>query len=866
MRTYLLLFALIIGLGVQTLGCRPERTSEAEKLSGFLTTYVTQPITNEKILPDTVLSNDLESNLISLKGTPGEFKAATFTVNAPINTPDVTVNVSNLVGTAGAIPSSAVDIRVVKSWYQDEGRGIGGVDFSGQKVLVPELLLKDDKLVVAGQTYDAAFQELGTPSPSASLTPDLKGSLNVYENNIIAPDIDNIGGGLWKAQIFSPSINHMVNQIKLRLTKTGNPTGDVTVSIRDADINGLPSGRDLAIASIPCTSITESNWYTFNLDKAVDLKAGTKYSILIQASGSDLTDNTIWYFVSRSNPYSPGCVTVSDTSGLTWSTVEDTENYLKMTDGTYRWISNPTKVDWYTIPTPTELPVQDSDTLQPIDLSAGKNKQFWVLIKIPQTAQAGTYTGNISLLNSLGELANVQLRVEVLPFTLSPSMLEYDLFYCGESNSAYPNGTISHQYKSDQQMKAEFQDMVAHGINNVSLGIYGHEIRDWYNLGNLLAAKNAVGMKNDLYYNWLGDDNNDGGLNWRTSDPNMLEAIKQATRDIISFAGQYGVTDVYAYGLDEAYEESEVLKFKPSFQAVHEAGGKVYIAGLETRGNYSSLLGDTIDMIDNNGKPDYQAAEKWHSIGSKIFCYGNPQVGVENSDVYRRNYGILLWQNDYDGAMNFTYQGGAGAIWNDFDSANYKDHVFAYPTINGVIDTIEWEGWREGVTDIRYLTTLLDDIKIAKTQGQDTSVAETWVARLKNTDLSTADLDKFRSEVIDNILSLMKPPIVVASAAGNITTDGATLKGILGDKGSANRIVVSFEYGLTPNDYSKTVSAVPSTLTDAGPFSASITGLIPDTTYHYRVKVVGDRITYSDDKTFTTASDSWWSRLWHWLF
>ena len=30
----------------------------------------------------------------------------------------------------------------------------------------------------------------------------------------------------------------------------------------------------------------------------------------------------------------------------------------------------------------------------------------------------------------------------------------------------------------------------------------------------------------------------------------------------------------------------------------------------------------------------------------------------------------------------------------------------AYPMTDGVIDTIQWEGYREGVNDIRYLATL----------------------------------------------------------------------------------------------------------------------------------------------------------------
>ena len=496
-----------------------------------------------------------------------------------------------------------------------------------------------------------------------------------------------------------------------------------------------------------------------------------------------------------------------------------------------------------------------------MDIAAGENKQFWVLVRIPEIAASGTYTGIIYLSNESGELERIWLQLDVLPFTLSPPMLEYALFYIGESSTVYPDGSISHQFKSDRQMQVEFQNMLDHGIYNVSLGGYGHDIRDWYNLGKLLKTKNVVGMRNrPLYYNFLGDDNYAGGLNWRTTDLREREAIRQATRDVINFAKQYGVTDVYAYGLDEKYDQDEILEYKPNFRAVHEAGGKVYIAGLESLGNYFNLLGDSIDMINNTGVPDAEVAALWHSVGVRVFCYGNPQVGMEKPETYRRNYGLLLWQRDYDGTMNCAYQSGMADIWNDFDGV-YKDHVFAYPTVNGVVDTIQWEGWREGVSDVSYLTTLLNKIEVAKVQGKDISDAEAWLADLKVTDLSTVDLNTLRAEMIYHILSLIIPPTVTTDVASSITTSGATLNGNLTNIGSAGRVTVSFEYGLT-NSYGGTVAGILPTLTSTRAFVALITDLSPDTLYHYRTKAVGDGTAYGNDQTFTTLPKYWWQRWW----
>ncbi len=92
-----------------------------------------------------------------------------------------------------------------------------------------------------------------------------------------------------------------------------------------------------------------------------------------------------------------------------------------------------------------------------------------------------------------------------------------------------------------------------------------------------------------------------------------------------------------------------------------------------------------------------------------------------------------------------------------------------------------------------------------------------------------------------------------SSAAGGITTTTATLNGII----NANNLsaTVTFEYGLTAA-YGSSINATPGTVTGAAntPVSASISGLAPETTYHFRVKSTNCGGTfYGNDATFTTA-------------
>lgn len=97
-------------------------------------------------------------------------------------------------------------------------------------------------------------------------------------------------------------------------------------------------------------------------------------------------------------------------------------------------------------------------------------------------------------------------------------------------------------------------------------------------------------------------------------------------------------------------------------------------------------------------------------------------------------------------------------------------------------------------------------------------------------------------------------PTVVTTAATSITGTGATLNGTVNANGAST--TVTFQYGLT-TAYGSTITAVQSPVSGntTTPVSGAITGLIPNTIYHFRaVGVNSEGTTNGNDMTFTTST------------
>lgn len=388
----------------------------------------------------------------------------------------------------------------------------------------------------------------------------------------------------------------------------------------------------------------------------------------------------------------------------------------------------------------SRLAPRDAKELQPFDIAADQIKQIFVTVRVPADAKTGSYRGKIRVRVPRAGSLVLPLVVEVLPFDLAEAPIDYSLYTRGRLVDTDPPVTCSSEGKTEAQYRAEMADLFAHGIVNPMVGDVTFE-----KFVRAMQIREEVGMpKGHIYHQGIRIFRDE------YDSDESLARFKQRIPRFVQWARDNGYKDYYVYGIDEA--DPLLPQQRRWIEAAHEAGAKVFVS-VEDDAGFFELAGDILDLPIMSGPVQPEVARRVQANGHRLGIYAFPQVNWDKPEIYRRNYGIRLWQAGYDVEMTYAYQHSFGHIWNDFDYRGYKDYNFAYPTAEGVIDTLSFEGLREAVDDTRYVATLLSFVQDAKQDPARRSKAveaERWIRSVD----PQGDLDKLRRELVRRILEL----------------------------------------------------------------------------------------------------------------
>ena len=393
----------------------------------------------------------------------------------------------------------------------------------------------------------------------------------------------------------------------------------------------------------------------------------------------------------------------------------------------------------------------DAKSLQPVSFTAGNFKQMWLTIHVPAGQMPGLYKGTITVRNNGREIGSIPLEVKVLPFVLPRAKtpdLQRDFLvslYGGPSVGRFMELNGGDVELAKKQNLAILKNMRAHNLLNPMV-----EQENFERLDNQFDQMREAGM----------DMNTIVGMSWvfphaRTADgdftPAMYEMGRKDAKEKADFLKKkLGHTNIYMIMGDEpgAHELTQFGKF---IKLYHQEGIKAFCAGHEGMYNRGAYIYDLLPLAKN--PEESGTLDKPIAVGNYTGFYAVQHNGSENPDFVRRQHGMAGYKAGHSCIINYEFAFGP---WNDLAYDLYKPMTLAYPTREGLVDTLAWEGFREAVDDIRYATLFKQEAeRCKKSDNLETRYlgqqAMMWWVDQKATEVN---LNTLRSEMISYIMKM----------------------------------------------------------------------------------------------------------------
>jgi len=270
--------------------------------------------------------------------------------------------------------------------------------------------------------------------------------------------------------------------------------------------------------------------------------------------------------------------------------------------------------------------------------------------------------------------------------------------------------------------KIQFKDAIDHGFNAEWLGpprgdlsnLYGTKL-DYFKM--ILSILKDMGLKWPIYYDF-----------YRPTD---FSQITSAWKDAFlqyGFEPWFNGVDEFCDGSPACFREgrtsSTMLEHIWKSQVIHSIGAKIAASGAKA---YADRLLNPNDPIYTNNFPTGTPTEPedgaMYTVNEPyIFDLGAGRVTktpnriemyywqpeVEDPWYNRSNVGYKLWDSGLDGIFSGASIYTSSTFYKDFEWVypnKHRSNTDRYPSKEGVVPTMEWEAFREGINDLRYMET-----------------------------------------------------------------------------------------------------------------------------------------------------------------
>jgi len=384
-------------------------------------------------------------------------------------------------------------------------------------------------------------------------------------------------------------------------------------------------------------------------------------------------------------------------------------------------------------------------------------KRILLKIAISQDVKPGVYDADFEIVAYQAEekKLTVPVKIEVKPVTLSENiqdqykLLLFSAFKLGdeaERKRAYVNAMRLQGKEEDKEKLylSYLNDIREHGFNGIT-------IRDWDsgNLEKTLELNNKVGLKHIVLH-----------ATTPIRKKYKKQGISIVSEEVKALYEKYN-TELYYYGYDERGGNKSLNKQLKLNEKIHAVGGK----------SVNAVFWDDMSrVVDKANSPSQCFDIVAHSMGShgnKEMFRSLPYKGrndacskrgteyltywhshVENPVVNRIFSGFWLWASGFDGLIPHGYyfpshvekilskediRRGVSNVSSPYDDWSrwlpgkkpLRHHNAVYPSKDGPIGTLQWEGVLSGVMDLKYVLTLeakLDDPDIEESYKDEATV------------------------------------------------------------------------------------------------------------------------------------------------
>ncbi len=374
------------------------------------------------------------------------------------------------------------------------------------------------------------------------------------------------------------------------------------------------------------------------------------------------------------------------------------------------------------------------------DIPADTTKQFWVTVTVPRGTFPARYTGALKVTGAgLAPAVSVPIDITVMPLRLLSPAKQYAI----NLRSRLDPAPASLPSDDGRDLVTDF--VTKDALDKQLADIYAHGVR----IPTLYDSPQTLAQAVTEYRQYaMGEPYVYRG----TGDPQAVEAARKQTT-----AGPFFFYD----------DDSPLSAAGPRYSAL--VGGKLLPATFITRTEDYDAVGTGLGLaIYNRDSPYAQKLVQTkgaRTVQTRDWWYW--PASDENPLQNRLDSGYLLWRANLYGAFLPAYQAPFGTDPYDDTSqgapaflAAYRPQMLTYPAADGVIDTLQWEAVREGITDVRYLTTLytaLRECKDAHLQKPLVAEAEAYAKTFLGNPLvgrPESDLDKARVRIAAYALQL----------------------------------------------------------------------------------------------------------------